>query len=311
ARWLDTDAGRWLSVDPVWDFPENFGNGWGYPLLPTVLVDPLGTFVGKPAAAGMHASLVTKVVTGGMSALRYTKGVVKFISTAGLTAYTANLVLYGLLPLVSAPLVGVYGYIAYQHFANDRAALEVLGAVVEADAEVRRTIDQSRSTARPFECVEYAEQLAEKLIKLTHEYPNLEVMTIYYFGWERIANNKIWIHPAVQKLYGISDPAVADTGLHVGIMWRVRSTINTPWIVTDNFFMAMPRKGWENAYEVARREVDGLPRVPYTLYRAVRQNPDMGVIRVVSPQSFIYRNHEGPDREAKLRMKGSIYDNAY
>jgi RHS repeat-associated protein len=30
ARWLDTDQGRWYSQDPVFDFPGNFGNGYGY-----------------------------------------------------------------------------------------------------------------------------------------------------------------------------------------------------------------------------------------------------------------------------------------
>ncbi|MCC5878190.1 MAG: hypothetical protein JJU11_18375 [Candidatus Sumerlaeia bacterium] len=60
ARWLDTDAGRWLSPDPVFDFPNNFGNPWMY---------AGGGVVGVTDVDGLLSLMETVTVTGLVSLL--------------------------------------------------------------------------------------------------------------------------------------------------------------------------------------------------------------------------------------------------
>jgi len=62
ARWLDTAKAGWISEDPVWDFPGNFGNRYGYAgQNPCSFVDLSGAFSGVEANVSM--AIVNTVVS--------------------------------------------------------------------------------------------------------------------------------------------------------------------------------------------------------------------------------------------------------
>jgi RHS repeat-associated protein len=65
ARWLSCDIGRWLSEDPVFDWPGNFGNGYGYSAQePIGVVDLSGRDMSLAGTLTTCAVVGTLVLTG-------------------------------------------------------------------------------------------------------------------------------------------------------------------------------------------------------------------------------------------------------
>lgn len=67
ARWLNTGTANWLSSDPVFDFPENYGSQYAYcGLAPTNASDPTGAF--SLVETANIAGIVSLLAQGALSA---------------------------------------------------------------------------------------------------------------------------------------------------------------------------------------------------------------------------------------------------
>lgn len=104
ARWLNTSVANWLSQDPVFDFPANFGNPYAYAgLNPVNNTDLSGTFLLESlAVVSIVAGLTTIDLAVGINLLYYQGG--EAATQAGIILQLIQNV--GVLGLYFLPVIG-------------------------------------------------------------------------------------------------------------------------------------------------------------------------------------------------------------